>query len=206
MTPVGFGPASFLKIVYRPVAQLEEVRRHPRIWPPFIAGCIISVLADVIGLAGASAKYPMIKDQGVLFWAWTGGWTLLGPAYSILITAALCWGCCRVARTSATYEEVFSMSSHLYVVSALGPLARAAIWRLAPHGTQASQGILPMLAGGSLRLVSSLASYIVLQLWYCALLGLGLRIVGRVRTWVAYAVPIGLLVARVALWKFGPSP
>jgi hypothetical protein len=119
-----------------------------------------------------------------------------------LIIAGLCWACCRIAKTSATYEEVFSMSSHVYVVSAVSQLGLAALGRLVPQSALASHDILAMVVGASVASKMIAALYIATETWYYALLGLGLRIVGRVRAWMACAVPIGLLTVRAAFWIF----
>ena len=136
----------------------------------------VTVTPEVQAKMEASSRNPATQALGIV-------WSLvMFPILALLLTA-ICWACFNVVvGGTATVKQVLAVTSHSYVITALGALAAMPIllfrFKLAMGGPFNLGALAPMLEETS-TLARFLSGVSVFSLWAWANVGIGLAVLYR---------------------------
>lgn len=200
---------SLFKMFTSPSEQFEKIKENPKIWVSLIIVSILSALGafliangmDTPTLEGISAEQAASISMIGKVTAAIGG--LLGPIIAILIGSAVQLIITKIADSGATYKQLLSMNTYIYIIGAVGVLLNAGI-RLAIGGN--SQVNVTSIAG----LLNSdkpgvLNSIELFAIWGLILTAIGLHKVGNLSKGVAWTIAIIFFLISVGMAMLGTA-
>jgi hypothetical protein len=187
---------SLLGMFTSPVVQFERIRQNPKIWVPLI---IISILY-VIGMIfmALSLDASTLIDQGIpenqvdlvlgitkVTVAVTG---VITPILGVLISSAIHLAIARIANSTVTFKQLFSMNTYIMIIGATGLILNTAI-RYAIGGN--SEIYITSLAGLlNQEKAGVLGSIEVFGIWSLVMTSLGLHKTAHFSKGLSWAIAI----------------
>ncbi|MFC4075457.1 Yip1 family protein [Salinithrix halophila] len=201
--PRPVGKPSMLGIILEPTKQFERIRENPRVALPLI------LLLVAFGLVGTwtgflSADSPTTGSE-VPVWLTVGMAAIvmaLGVGVALLLTSLFHWLLTLLFRGEASYKQIFSLNTHLYILVLLSMIVTYTVASLTDVDP------LQPVAPTSLAAVIDAKGFIggilsgieVFALWQLVLTAMGLSVIARIsrgKAWTAALIIFvaGLLIA-----------
>ena len=198
---------SLFGIILSPTEQFERIKQRPAIWGAMIIVTIITVIGswllslgielpeEVRELPGVEA----VTKGGIIF---TG---LFTPILGVLISSFIYWIIIKIARTEATFQQLFSMNTHIMLISAISTLINGALTAVLGGDGETfftSLGSLINVEGAAAEIFNSLE---VFSIWVVILSAIGLHKVGELSKGLAWTISIAFFVIGVIFSMIGAA-
>ncbi|MGG3561854.1 Yip1 family protein [Neobacillus rhizosphaerae] len=118
-----------------PVQQFERIRENPKIWVPLVIVSILYAIGTIFMAFSIDAS--TLIDQGLpedqveivltitkITVAITG---IISPIFGVLISSAIQLAIAKIAGSSVTFKQLFSMNTFIMVIGAVGLILNMAI-------------------------------------------------------------------------------
>lgn len=213
---------SLLGIITSPAEQFERIRERPLIWGAmgiivilFIVGISLTfvgldlseiltdeIVTDEVGLELDEEFESIVKVTGIIF-LFIGG--IIGPLIGVLVSTVIFLLVAKIANSSVTFRQLFSMNTYLMIITVLGMIVNgilSLILNADPEVTITSLGSLLNLDGVSGAIMDNFELF---GIWNIILTAMGLEIVARFSKGLAWAVPIAIFVTGILFSIMGAS-
>jgi hypothetical protein len=189
---------SLFGMIFSPGEQFERIREKPVIWLPLILLSILAMIvaifvtmnidyAAISGMEMSAEEEEMTKIFAVVVGTLGG---LIGTPISYLIFGGILFGIAKIAKSSITFKQMFSLMIFISFISMIGQII--------------NQLIIVAIDGDPYIMLTSINSFIgaegaigavlgvieVFSIWYYILLAIGLIKVARLSKPVAYIITI----------------
>jgi len=186
---------SLFGIFTSPGEQFERIRTNPKIWIPLL---IVSVLyvAGMAVMAMTMTADSLVKQgvpkenaETILMGARIGiaATGLLSPAFGALISSAIQLLIAKIAKADVSFRQLFSMNTHIGIVSAIGLLLNMAV--AAAIGLD-GETFVTSLAGVLGKQGGFMSAIEVFSIWGMILTAIGLHKTANFPKGLAWAISI----------------
>ncbi|MBY0096862.1 YIP1 family protein [Mesobacillus maritimus] len=201
---------SIFGIIWSPTEQFERIKERPKIWAPlgivtllFIVGMYLTSLGLEIELEGIpEADLALAKAAGTFTLILVG---IISPIFGAFISTLIYLLISKIPGSGVTFKKLFSMNTHLMMISALSVLVNGV--GIALFGGNAeiqftSLGSLIEVEGALAGLFNSIE---VFQIWGVILTAIGLHKVADFSKGLAWTVSIAFYVISVITAMVGAA-
>lgn len=195
---------SLIRMIWSPGEQFERMRERPSIWVPLIIVTLLSLIASVVSELAIPDDYYQVEgfqlsEQELatakkigMVGAILGG--LFVPVIAIVISSLIYWLITTLARTEASFKQLFSLTTYVYFISAIGGLLNSLVL-LAVQGNPevmvTSLGSVVQVEGAMGGLLNGIE---IFTIWGTILTALGLHKVAGLLKGAAWTVAIVFFV------------
>src|SRR5699024_8295369 len=122
---------SLIGIITSPVQQLERIKDKSLVWSPLIMVIIIVIIGSV--LQGLGAEMPGMEEDIsgspfiFILGAFTVALAIVGTLIGGLIVSAIHMLIAKIALSTVSFKQLFSMITHIAILPALGILIAAIV-------------------------------------------------------------------------------
>lgn len=196
------GKPSVFGMILNPTEQFEKIKRQPKIWGAmfivtaitFVAMWIMTLGMDVsiqnelppefAGDEEAIALFEQIQKITIIV---TG---LFTPIITVLITSVVLLLIAKIVKSPVTFKQLFSMNTHIFIISAIGALVNGIVIALFGGAPEA----MPTSVAGILGLDGILGAFLnnfeVFAIWGIVLVVIGLQKVADFSKGLSIAVVV----------------
>jgi Yip1 domain len=202
---------SLIGMFTSPGEQFERIRQNPKTWLPLL---LISILYGVgMGLMALSMNVTTLIDQGIpedqaelilgITRITVGVTGIITPIISILVSSAIYLLIAKIAGSSVSFKQLFSMNTFIMFIGAIGLLLNMVI-RYAIGGNP--EVYLTSLAGVlNLDKPGALGSIEVFGIWTTILTAIGLHKTGGFSKGLAWTVAIVFFLITIGFGLIGTA-
>lgn len=201
---------SLLGMIWSPGEQFARMRERPAIWVALIIVTLLSVIASFVSVLAIPDDYYQQQAGGALdeqSLAIVKTTSMVGalfvPVIAIVISSLIYWLITTLARTDARFKQLFSLSTYVYFISAIGGLLNGLVL-LAVQGNPevmvTSLGSIVQMEGALGGLLNGIELFTI---WGTILTALGLHQVAGLSKGAAWTVAIVFFVIGLILAMIG---
>ncbi|MGM0873455.1 MAG: Yip1 family protein [Bacillota bacterium] len=189
---------SLFGMIFSPGEQFERIREKPVIWLPLILLSILAMIvaifvtmnvdyAAISGMEMSAEEEEMAKIFAVVIGALGG---LFGTPISYLIFGGILFGIAKIAKSSVTFKQMFSLMIFISFISMIGQIINQVIIVAIDGDPYIMLTSLNSFIGADGALGAVLGVIEVFSIWYYILLAIGLVKVATLSKPVAYIITI----------------
>lgn len=189
---------SLFGMIFSPGEQFERIREKPVIWLPLILLSILAMIvaifvtmnidyAAISGMEMSAEEEEMTKIFAVVVGALGG---LIGTPISYLIFGGILFGIAKIAKSSVTFKQMFSLMIFISFISMIGQILNQLIIVAIDGDPYIMLTSINSFIGAEGALGAVLGVIEVFSIWYYILLAIGLIKVARLSKPVAYIITI----------------
>ncbi|MBP3039828.1 YIP1 family protein [Bacillaceae bacterium Marseille-Q3522] len=202
---------SLLGIFSNPGVQFERIREKPVIWLPLLIITILSGISGIISASKIDAASVITEEVPAELVDFTVGFAkaiaiiagFLAPVIGILIASLIYIIITKIAKSDASYKQLFSMTSHIYIIGTVGSLINIIIQYFLYDSLSA---VYITSLGGLINSSSPvLASIEIFSIWQLILTAIGLNKVAKLSKGVSWAVVIIFFVLDLLMGMLGQA-
>lgn len=194
---------SLFGMILNPTEQFEKIKERPLIWGAMVIVTILTVIgtwlmslgieipAEVEELVEEVPGLEVISQVGMII----GG--IITPILGVLITSFIYWIIIKIARSEATFKQLFSMNTYIMLISAFSALVNGALLAFIGGDGEiifTSLGSLMPVEGAMAGLFNNLE---VFTIWSLILSAIGLHKVADLSKGLAWTISIVIFVITV---------
>ena len=130
---------------------------------------------------------------------------LLSPVFGVLISSFIYWIIIKIARSEATFQQLFSMNTYIMIISAFSILINGALTAILGGDGEVlftSLGSLIVVEGAMAGLFNNLE---VFTIWGVILSAIGLHKVGELSKGLAWTISIAFFVIAIIFSMIGAA-
>ncbi|HLR53831.1 MAG TPA: YIP1 family protein [Pseudogracilibacillus sp.] len=196
---------SLIGIITSPVQQLERIKGRTLVWSPIITVIIMVIIGSV--LQGLSAEMPGIEEDVsntpfmVILGAFTVALTIVGTLIGVLIVSAIHMLIAKIALSTVSFKQLFSMNTYIAIITALGILINGIV--AAVIGTENPEALFTSVgsfvnASGDVGMLSGLWDSIeIFAIWAYIVTAFGLQIVAGFSKKLAWSIVLAFFLITI---------
>src|SRR5699024_7390988 len=193
---------SLIGIITSPVQQLKQIKDRSLIWSPIITIIVMVSIGSV--LQGLSAEMPGIEEDVsntpfmVILGAVAVALAIAGTLIGVLIVSAIHMLIAKIALSTVSFKQLFSMNTYIAIITALGILINGIV--AAVFGTENQEAIFTSIGSfvndpGDVGMLSGLWDSIeIFAIWAYIVTAFGLQIVAGFSKKLAWSIVIAFLL------------
>jgi len=197
-------------MIFSPTEQFQRIKEKPSIWGAMGLISILSAIAYYFMAAGTAfqeryEQYSELPNVEIIVKVINAIGGLFAPILSVLFGTFIYWIIIKIARSEATFKQLFSMNTYIMFISILGELLNGILTPLLNGDGITFFTSLASIAdaeGAALGLLRSIEVFII---WVTILSAFGLHIVGHLSKRAAWIIAIVFYVLFVIFNVIGAS-
>lgn len=196
---------SLFGIITEPKTQFKRIVDNPIILVPFIIVTILTVLGMLlmmtqIDFMGIDPYFNQMSEEEVMIatifaqatFAITG---LFIPAFSILISTVIYFIIAKIAKSTVSFKQMFSMNTFIYMITVLSIFVNAlGFFGMSNPNPDVYLTSLNSIIGAEGALGALLSSIEIFTIWGLIVTAIGLQIVARFSKGLAWGIVIVFFV------------
>lgn len=208
---------SLLGMITNPTEQFERIKERPKIW---IAMIIITILFIIgtwlttlgMDIVGEVEGVELDEESAAMVQTFAVIGSVIGalfiPIFTVLISSFIYWVIAKIVKSEVSFKQLFSMNTHILIVSAIGLIINGAIMAMVgvnmdnPDAMFTSLGSL-VSSGGILGAI--LNNIEVFQIWVVVLTAIGLNKVAEFSKGLAWTISILFFVIGIVFSMIGAA-
>lgn len=198
---------SLFGMILNPTEQFERIKERPLIWGAMAIVTILTMFGTWLMSLGIEMPEE-VKEMPGLEAVTQIGMVIVGlftPILTVLISSFISWIIIKIARSEATFTQLFSMNTYIMLISALSLLFNGLLTPLLSGDGEimfTSLGSLLSAEGAIAGLFDSLE---VFTIWGVILSAIGLHKVGELSKGLAWTISIGFFIIGIILSMIGAA-
>lgn len=198
---------SLFGMIFNPTEQFERIKERPLIWGAMVIVTILTMLGFWLMSLGIEIpelseveEIPGMEVFAQIGMVMTG---LFTPILGVLISSFILWIIIKIARSEATFKQLFSMNTYIMLISAISIIVNGALTAVLGGDGETmftSLGSLVSAEGAVAGLFNSLE---VFTIWGVVLSAIGLHKVAELSKGLAWGISIAFFVISILFSMIG---
>lgn len=197
---------SLFGMILNPTEQFEKIKKRPLIWGAMVIVTILTVIGSWLMSLGIEIQDDMgIPNMEIFVQINSIIVGLLSPVFVVLISSFIYWIIIKIARSEATFQQLFSMNTYIMIISAFSILINGALTAILGGDGEVlftSLGSLIVVEGAMAGLFNNLE---VFTIWGVILSAIGLHKVGELSKGLAWTISIAFFVIAIIFSMIGAA-
>lgn len=197
---------SLFGMILNPTEQFEKIKKRPLIWGAMVIVTILTVIGSWLMSLGIEIQDDMgIPNMEIFVQINSIIVGLLSPVFGVLISSFIYWIIIKIARSEATFQQLFSMNTYIMIISAFSILINGALTAILGGDGEVlftSLGSLIVVEGAMAGLFNNLE---VFTIWGVILSAIGLHKVGELSKGLAWTISIAFFVIAIIFSMIGAA-
>ena len=119
---------SLFGMILNPTEQFEKIKKRPLIWGAMVIVTILTVIGSWLMSLGIEIQDDMgIPNMEIFVQINSIIVGLLSPVFGVLISSFIYWIIIKIARSEATFQQLFSMNTYSMSISAFSIVINGAL-------------------------------------------------------------------------------
>lgn len=190
---------SLFGMIMNPREQFERIKQNPKI----IVALIIVTLLTTVGMVMMANGIDFMNDptlagmpeEELMMVAMISqiGFVIVGvftPVFGILIAAFIHWIIGKIVHSEASFKQMFSMNTYIFVISAISFILNGIVFMLIGGEAEILFTSLNSIIGAKGILGAFLGSIEIFSIWAYIITALGLQVVAKFSKGLSWAVVI----------------
>lgn len=196
---------SLFGMIFNPTEQFERIKERPLIWGAMVIVTILTIIGTWLMSLGIEIpemeELPGMEVFAQITMIITG---LFIPIFTVLISSFIYWIVIKIARSEATFKQLFSMNTYIMIISALSIIVNGALMAVFGGGDGeslfTSLGSLIPAEGAVAGLFESIE---VFSIWVVVLSAIGLHKVAELSKGLAWGISIAFFIIGILFSMIG---
>ncbi|WP_197046728.1 YIP1 family protein [Oceanobacillus salinisoli] len=199
---------SLFGMIWSPTEQFERIKERPLIWVPlaiisllFIIGTLLTIFTTDLGLEQIpEEEMALIRIVAMVTGVIVG---VIAPIFGALLSTVIYWIIIKIARTEATFQQLFSMNVYMMIIAAFSVIVNGIGYALLGGNPETLFTSLGWIIPADEVMSALYSSIEVFTIWGVILAAIGLHKVGGLSKGVAWTISIAFYVIGVAFAMIG---